>query len=97
MLRTLDWRETFTVQSIIKKPTLDDLLDFDPLMLTSYIIIGASGIVSIGLAFLERKLAKKDDDRAIIIHMVGTVLLIVGFIYGFFNFIILKNPLWKFF
>lgn len=97
MLRTLDWRETFTVQSIIKKPTLDDLLDFDPLMLTSYIIIGAAGIVTIGLAWAERKLAKKDDERAVIIQMLGTVILILGFLYGFVKYIIIKNPLWKFF
>jgi hypothetical protein len=97
MLRTLDWKESFPVQSIIKKPTLEDLFDFDPIMLTSYIIIGVSGAVTIGLAYLEKKLAKQDDDRAVFIHMIGTVLLIVGFIYGFFNFIILKNPLWKFF
>jgi preprotein translocase subunit Sss1 len=97
MLKTLDWRDTFKVESIIKKPTLDDLFDFDPLMLTGIIVVGGVGALAIGLAWLERRLAKKDDERAMIIQIIGTVLLICGFIYGFFNYIIIHNPLWKFF
>jgi hypothetical protein len=97
MLKTLDWRDSFKVSSIIKKPTLEDLFDFDPLMLTSLIIIGVTGTVAIGLAWLEKRLAKKDDDRAMVVELVGTVILLGGFIFGFFNFIILHNPLWKFF
>jgi hypothetical protein len=98
MLKTLDWKESFDLQSIIKQPTWHDLLDMDPLMLIGYTVVGGAGLFAIWMAKLENRLAKKDDDdRAILVGIIAKSVLMAAGIAGAIYYVIVKNPLWKFF
>lgn len=94
MLKTLDWRETFKQQSII--PNWHDMLDMDPIMIIGYCVVGGAGLFAIGMAKLESKLAKQDDERSELVGVIIKALLMAGGIVGAVYYIIIKNPLWKF-
>lgn len=96
MLKTIDWRDTFKTQSIIKTPSWHDLLDMDPLMIIGYCVVGGAGLFAIGMARLESKLAKKDDDRTELVSLLVKAIIMAAGITGAIYYIILKNPLWKF-
>lgn len=96
MLKTLDWRESFNLQSIIKKPSWHDLLDMDPLMIIGYAVIGGTGIMAIIVARIEQKLAKQDNEHVEAVGLLFKALLMAGGVMGAIYYIIVKNPLWRF-